>query len=59
MFAADRKRHRHAPVSAVTAKRQGLMRNAHNFWLGATTITIGILIVMMLQQRPERRDRHT
>jgi hypothetical protein len=33
-----------------------LIRIERNLWLGATTATIGILLLMTLQTRPERRD---
>jgi hypothetical protein len=33
-----------------------LMRTERNLWRGATTMAIGILLLMMLQTRPEHRD---
>jgi hypothetical protein len=36
-----------------------LMLTERTLWLGATTVTIGILLLMILQTWPERRDRAT
>src|SRR5688572_30146388 len=36
-----------------------LMRTERNLWRGATTLTIGILLLMTLQTRPDRRDAAT
>src|SRR5687767_464766 len=36
-----------------------LMRTERNLWRGATTLTIGILLLMTLQTRPERSHTTT
>ena len=35
------------------------MLTERTLWLGSTTVVIGILLLMVLQSRPERRDRAT
>ena len=35
------------------------MLTERNLWLGATMVAIGILLLMMLQARQERRDTKT
>ena len=35
------------------------MLTERTLWLGATTVTIGLLLLMIFQPRPERRDRPT
>ena len=35
------------------------MLTERRLWLGATTMTVGILLLLMLQPPPERRDRET
>lgn len=33
------------------------MITERNLWVGATAVAVGLLLLMILQLRPERRDR--